>query len=407
MRQILIACALLAQGNLFAQTYVGEASLPPVTVDGFYRIRLTPDVVSCLTPGFANVRITDQSGKEVPYLLDEESPVFSTTSFKEYKMDQAVRPGCCTELVLYNPGQASINNISLQIRNAETVKDASLLGSDDQKQWYALKERFSLSQIDNRETTSEVRILDFPLSNYGFYKLIINDSTTAPLNILTAGYYDVSTVTGRYTEIPKLEFAVTENSVEKQTVVNITLDTTGLFDLMDLQLKGPAFYHRRAELYVRRWIVEKRKDSVETMDWVESFDLTSRQASSVRLNSIRASNLVLVIDNGDNPTLEVQAVRLYQLNRYLVAWLSKDGAYKVNIGKEDLRAPTYDIGYFRDSIPSDPPQLAAAGLLLAGKTPVAESFTLFTSRNFIWVAIVGVIILLAFMTRGMLAKMKQ
>jgi hypothetical protein len=404
MKQILIAGLLVLHQALMAQNFVGQAALPPVSRDGFYKIRLSPDVVSLLTPGFANVRIIDTTGAEVPYLIEEESPVFSTTSFREYKVEKNIREGCCTELILDNAGQAPINNISLLIRNAETRKQATLQGSDDRKQWYALKETFQLYEIDNEAATSEIRILDFPLSNYSHYKLTIDDSTTAPLNIVKAGYYEVATNSGRYMEIPKVKFTAGDSPTEKKTYVNITLDTTGLIDMLELELKGPAFYHRSAELYARRWTEDARKQKTESLEWLESFDLTSRQTASVRLSSVRAMELLLVIDNGDNPALTVQSVRLSQLNRFLVAWLTTSAGYKVKVGDELLASPVYDIRFFQDSIPADPPVLTVSAIELYKKVG-GESFTLFTNRNIIWVAIIAVIALLGYMSRNMIGKM--
>jgi hypothetical protein len=403
MRIPITKLLLFFTGYVAGQTPVGTAPVPKVEKDGFYRIRLSPGIVSYLTPGFANVRVTDDNGFETPYLLDEESPVFSTTSFRDYKMDKNVRAGCCTELLFHNPDKVPINNISLQIRNAQTYKDADLLGSDDRSQWYALRAAFTIYPVDNQQETAEVRIMDFPLSNYGFYKLVIDDSTTAPLNIMKAGYYETSTEQGRYSEVPEVKLQSEEKSIEKETWVTLTMDTTALIDKLVLQVSGPAFYHRQAEVYARRWYPDRRGKMIESMDYLEGFAITSGQEPSLRLGSVRAKELVVKISNQDNQPLVVSGAQLFQLNRYLVVWLAAAKNYTITVGEERQAAPDYDLGFFRDSIPAEPVQLSTGDLLLS-ETALEASTTIFTNRNIIWVAILLVIVLLGYMSRKLIKE---
>jgi hypothetical protein len=403
MKILFAALILILPSPLLAQDTVGVARIPKVQRNGFYRIKMAPALVSYLSLGFANARIKDQTGKEVPYLLSEETHNFSALAFREYKMDKRSVKGCCTHLILHNPERKKIDNVSLQIRNADTYKYASLLGSDDQKSWYALRESFAFYPVDGINQTSEMRAVDFPLSDYSFYKLSIDDSSSAPLNIIRAGYYETSTEVGRYSEIVGVQMK-TEVNADKETLITLTMDTTALIDRITLELTGPAFYHRTATVLARRWQTDPRGKRTDYLEELESFTLNSRQEASVSLGSVRAQELLIKIRNDDNPPLNITGANLFQLNRYLVAYLEPSVEYNVQVGGKDQSAPVYDIAYFRDSIPDVPAQVVAGDLVLQAKTVANPSFTLFTNRNIIWVAIILVVALLGFMSRRLIRE---
>jgi hypothetical protein len=403
MRKLLVAFVLMLSAPVLAQDTVGVASVPKVERAGFYRIKLSPALVSYSTPGFANARITDSAGKEVPYLARQEWYNFSALTFREYKMEQRAVKGCCTHLILHNPDRKKIDNISLQIRNADAYKDASLAGSDDQKQWYVLRESFEFYPINGIDQTTEMRAVDFPLSDYSFYKLSIDDSLSAPLNIIRAGYYETSNEAGRYSEIAGIKMK-TEINADKETVITLKMDTTALIDRVALQLTGPAFYHRTATVFARRWETDPRGKETDYLQELESFTLNSRQESSVSLGSVRAQELVIKIRNDDNPPLETKGAQLFQLNRYLVAYLEPSVEYRVQVGGKDQLPPVYDLAYFQDSIPDMPAQVVAGDFVLHAKPVARPSFTLFTNRNIIWVAIILVVGLLGYMSRKLIRE---
>src|SRR5688572_30106260 len=201
-RLVLLLAACISSWHLLAQEFQASGKLEAVSVDGFYRILLSPAEAIYLNETLTNARILDAEKAEVPYLLIEESPVYLQQLFKEYEIQsQIITPGIATIIRLHNPDQTPINNISLLLKNAETQKTANLTGSDDGKQWFVVRENFTLYPANNINTVSEVRAIEFPLTNYKYYQLEVFDSTGAPLNILKAGYYDKSVTQGLFTTI--------------------------------------------------------------------------------------------------------------------------------------------------------------------------------------------------------------
>ncbi|HMJ71055.1 MAG TPA: hypothetical protein VK508_19275 [Cyclobacteriaceae bacterium] len=386
-----------------AQQFVAEAPLPAVDKAGFYNIPLPPGITALLESDLRNIRIVDEKGMEVPYIIQADQPVFSNVEFIEYNMQKTRQKDCCTVLTLINHQKDQISNIILDVKNAETTKEATLRGSDDQQSWYALKERFTLGDFSNSRATSKLSILDFPLSNYVYYQIVINDSTTAPLNIIKAGYYNVSTDYGVYVEVPSVTITSADSVKDKTTWAVIHFDTTQFVDKIEFGIAGPPFYKRDATLFQKDHYYVKRVKK-EYLNPVKSFNLISTQQASVTL-SMKTPELVLRVSNGDNPRLEFKGVKVWQLKRSLTAWLPSGNGYRIVVGSDSLQAPVYDLEFFRDSIP-DKPTVLQPGDVKKFIRPVEASATptFFTNRNIIWIAIAIVVVILGAMSMRMIRE---
>jgi hypothetical protein len=382
-----------------AQTFVAEAELSTVSKDGFYNIRITPAESSYLNRGFTNIRIFDDKNKEVPYLLRTETPHNVTEVFREYNIiEKGQVKDCCTSLILSNADQRLLNNIHLVVRNADVTKEATLLGSDDRINWFALKEYFILSPAKNTKGTFDIKIVDFPLSNYEYYSLRINDSTSAPLNILTAGYFEVETENGRYTEVNAAKQVKTDSAKEKKTYLRIQFNEPQTVDKFELTMKGAPFFQRRATVYVPKTRSLKGGKIESYNDPVQEIEITSKRPTSIELPALKVKELMIVINNQDNPALNLDAFKAYQLNRYLTAWLTSGTAYTVKVGQQDQSAPVYDISFFKDSIPENPAELEIGTIKFFAAEESVPTGTIFTTKAYIWAAVVAVIVVLGFMS---------
>jgi hypothetical protein len=139
-------------------------------------------------------------------------------------------------------------------------------------------------------------------------------------------------------------------------------------------------------------------------NFIQELQLTSKHPTTVELSGRKVKELLLVVENDDNPSLDVDIHRAFQLDRYLTAFLKKDVDYTIKIGNDDLGSPVYDISFFEDKIPPNPPTIGIGKVVLLTKTTADATFTFFTSRVFIWIAIVLVIGILAIMSFRMLKE---
>ncbi|WP_276369168.1 hypothetical protein [Chryseolinea sp. H1M3-3] len=398
MRGIIVTIFVLSFSYSGGQTFKAEAALPAIEKDDFYRIVLSPQIGTHLNDVLSDIRIYNKKGLEVPYILQQELPNYYQENFIEYEiLEKDSKPGCCTSLLLRNAKKNPINNIHLKIKNADAWREASLLGSDDQKKWFAIKDYFALSAPGGSQETEEIKLVGFPWSNYEFYLLKISDSALAPLNILKVGYYESETSTGKFTELPVGTHA-SDSAVQKKTYVRLALSSLQFIDKLEVVVSGAKYYRRNATVLEKRIRISKNGQRSGYYKPIKKFELTSGRTAFVELYDTRAQELVIEIENEDNPPLTIADVKAFQLNRYLTAWLDHDDQYVLKFGDPELTPPVYDLSFFRDSIPAKSAMLEVHEIKFSQTVSEETPHTFFTSKTIIWVAIALVTVVLGFMS---------
>ncbi|RNI26285.1 DUF3999 family protein [Rufibacter latericius] len=393
-----------------AQDFGWQAQLAPVTQPGYHRILLPPQVMGHLQPNLEDLRVFDSKGQAVPYLVRTEVPLQYRTLFKPYQILSYTRkPGGTSELLVHNPQKRAINNISLRIGNAEVRKQVSLSGSDDQQDWYVLKEQDVLYAIRNTKSTNEVKLLDFPLSNYRYFRLQLNDSISAPLNILQAGYYDTYSEAGKYTRIPVQSMNRVDSAENHITYLRLRFGQPVYPEQVALYISAPALYHRPGRVVLgEQKVYERRRRKLRRARMQEisvPLLLHSNAPAVLDLPRQKVEGLVIEIENADNPPLTIDSVRVLQLNRYLIAELNPGQSYTLQFGNEKLTAPEYDLQFFQDSIPLSTPVVQVQNITSlcppkSGKQPKS-------SKILIWAAIAALALGLGYMTVRLLRDMEK
>ena len=390
---ILIGCFIQSS----AQSLRAEASLTPVDADGFYNIFVSPAINAHLNNELSDVRIFDAKGREVPYLFRKELPAYHTSQFLEYEIvKKESKLNCCTSVLLRNAGGTPINNIHLVIKNAEARREAALLGSDDNQTWFSIKDNFILDAPSSGRGTQQIKIVGFPWSNYEFYQLKIADSTNAPLNILKAGYYVDQSSDGKFTSLP-VNVTSYDSTTQKKTYVKLAFNEIQFVDKLEIDVSGVKYYRRSAALFEKR-VRTKNGKRTEYYDLIENFELTTGRKAIVELTRLRSREFLIEIENEDNPPLIISTVKVFQLNRYLTAWLNKNVQYTLQFGQPGLKAPVYDLLFFKDSIPRQVPVLEAGAIKILTTSKTGDQETFFASKNIIWAAIVVVMLILGYMS---------
>jgi hypothetical protein len=386
-----------------AQQARAQAALPRITADGFYKIALTPAVTAYASNFFENVRIIDSKGVQVPYLLFEERE-HAKTEFVKYEIEKLeIIEDSCTIMVLKNAAKSAIDNVKLVVKNAQVYKHASLYGSDDKKTWYGLKESFVIGSVENPNGTFDIKTISFPSSDYVYYMLNIDDKNAGPLNIVEAGYYQNISGETNYQEVRAESVEQNDDAKTKTTAITIRLDTLQIIDKLTWDIDAP-FYRRSAEVFTLLKRTDKKGEEVEYEEFISEFDLNSRHENVLHLGGNRLDNIVIKIDNGDNPPLSFTNIRVYQTSRYLTSWLKAGEQYSLTFGDERMEPPQYDLQYFKDMIPSSLQPITPGNVDVRSEEVVVAGATVFTTKIFIWVAIGIVIVTLGYMSLRMIRE---
>ena len=144
------------------------------------------------------------------------------------------------------------------------------------------------------------------------------------------------------------------------------------------------------------------------MVFVESVVLNSKTPVRIALNGLRAQELWIAIDNHDNPPLTVSDIRVFQVNHYCIASLEKGKYYTLRFSDSLMKAPEYDLKYFRSAIPASLKTIVPAmpeERMQSEQQKQVAPYSLFSDKRFIWAALVLVVIILAMATLKMMKEL--
>jgi hypothetical protein len=374
-----------------------HSEIDPVDSTGFYRIRLSTEIVGQSKEGLTDFRIFNARGEEVPYILERDLHRKSASAFSGFQIVQRERTDSLTSLVLHNRERLRINNIRLVVGNADVQKEMKLTGSNNLKDWYSVKESDRISVLRNPNDVYETMLITFPLVEYEYLRLEIDDRKTSPVNIREAGFFISTFSDGDY--MPVASSFVQRDSLKlKKSFVDVKFEGRRLVERISFVITEPELYHRRARVF---YYPDK---DLKNQQFLTSITFKSGQGLSFELDGIFCYGLVVEIENEDNPPLVVAKVEPDMLNHYCVVRLQKGEAYLIKCGNTDMTAPRYDLAYFKELFQGKMPEVQHGVVIAATVKPDIDLTEVkwYRSPIFIWIAIIFVILLLGYVTYGML-----
>ena len=394
----------------FAQKFHWEAELNNVPANGFYKINISPDIVSASQNNANDFRIYDAAGTEIPYIHEAEKAVNLSKYFVGYKIIENKnlrRWPYYSRIVIHNPRKDKISNIQLVIRNADVTKRLKLSGSDDASHWYVIKDKYLFRSVHDNNETSVIKIMQFPVSDYEYFEILIDDWRDNPIQIQKAGYFNLAVEQGKYAKIKSPQFSQEDKKEDKKSTVHVVFPRQQLINKIGLKIDGPEFYYREAQILLKDSSVDKKHKTEYFFRPVKSFVISSNSLNTIYLSGLRVKEFYLRIDNKDNQPIIVKEVKTWQLNHYLVAKLQKDKSYFIRTGDADLKAPEYDLMYFKNEIPKSPKQLSTKKIVNIFKKERAVPKGLQANKMVLWLIIGAIAILLIYFTTKMMGDIQK
>jgi hypothetical protein len=379
-----------------AQNFAWKSVLDTVPRSGFYSIPLSLDWLVHLKSDLSDIRIKDEKERAVPFVM--KSYVFEKKStFINYPILTNTTDSIATTLELDASQQQGTDHICLLIGNHAVERFASLSGSNDNKHWFIIDENLRLTNSTVFAEDRFIQQLSFPFVKYRYLKLLINNKGTDPLSLLKAGIYSDTTIT----KSPPIFFQSgtifqQKDSTDGRSYVTVQNSPAYPVDRISMKLSGPKFYKRSLIVYT----VEAGK----AKDLLATTEVQSGEDPAIWLTAGKAQNFLLVIENGDNPPLEVNAVTTQCKKQELIAYLEKGENYTLVGGNDSVGSPNYDLNFFRDSIPSHLTTLEH-GKVVSNNREVKPSAI---NKNWwIWPAVILMVIVLALLTYRLMGDMKK
>jgi Protein of unknown function (DUF3999) len=398
---------LLTVNQIVAQTFLVSAPISNIKTDGLHSLLLTPQIRSYTQSDFGDLRIFDAANKAIPYFVWTVSGNSLSNSFEAYRVvSKTLTPNKSTVIIVENK-DSTISSILLNIANSDLIKTCNISGSNDQRQWFGLLDKFELSDLKDEKSTSVFKKINFPNSDYRYIKIELNDKKTAAINVLAIGRYKALVLDAKLQSLSPVT-KTNNDSKQKKTRIAVTFDRPQTIDQLGFSIKKPNFYKRNVRILIKRTIQKRHKKVENSVESLLEFELNSTTKNSFELPAIVEKEFVIEIDNEDNPPLEIDNLTFSQLPAYLIADLKTTEKYTFKTGNETLSSPNYDIAYFQNNISKNLPEATIETLTISESDRKIDSnqFSFWQQSWFMWLCIGLAAAVILYFSSSLLKDMK-
>lgn len=339
---------LIAQSTHFSK-------LNQVEKEEYYKIKLSQEIVGEGTSNLTDLRLLNSEQQEVPYFIEKgritkTDTIFKTLNIQNFEKYQKgfFSKELFSELIVENQDSLMLSALYLEINNAQVDKKIKLSGSDNNKDWYSIKDNCGYSIDAGKSNTKFLKILDFPIVNYKFIKIAMNDYSGDPIKINKVGFYEFKTQELQKDTNVLKGFKLTNENKDKKSVYELKLPYNYRFEYLNIQLKGTEFYNRKVNIYASDTVINKKKKHIK-LKYLGGSICVSGGNNSIAIKTHKTNHYVIEIINNDNQPLEIN--RLLGLNNivFAVAKLNKQN-YQFELGDQSLKKPNYDIVNFKNEL---------------------------------------------------------
>jgi hypothetical protein len=402
---IFIGCLLSVCCKAQMEGYKFYAALDSVKTSGFYNISLSPEINAHLKIDYRDVRIVNGAGKWVPHAV--HVPAFEiNTDIVNADLKYSIKENNKTNtIIIINAANLSLNDIQLSIRNTIAERYCSLSGSEDNANWFVVNDSIFINPTPTETKNDNVFSLNFPLSNYKFYKLVIINSNKDPLSI-----------NGIASSILAYEPHITKREVIKNSIPTISQKDSGKisyikiiqqhpyhFDGFNIKISGVKYYSRNADIFIP---TNANHSFSNPGKLLQSYTISNNSNLSFRLPLINDSLFYLLIHNEDNLPLRVNEVNTTLNEPILKTYLEVGDNYRLIMGNEKAVQPIYDITKLNISLRDTAPSLTIKNISAFPQQEI-KVVKEGNKKWMIWAALIAGLALLLLLTKKMIKEVDK
>lgn len=403
-KHFLNTICLLFTVSLFSQNYKGNVS--NIKQNGFYKIWIGPEIRSASLSNLDYFRILDKNKNEVPYVvLNDESSVKSSYFPFDFKSVNNTKDSV-TYIIIENDKQQKINHLTFQIANTKVKKTYSISGSNDEKEWFGLATNQLFLGLNEAEKTTVEQSFSFPLNDYKFLKFEFSNKESLPLQILNIGLYNNLYTDEPQTEITDFKIKNTTNQENKTTQIIITFNMPQYIESMAFDIENDVFLREARILVNKTQNVKKRIETYQ--QHVFNFELHSGTHNNFDVPFIFEKEIIIEIENNDNPPLDINHIKFFQKPLYVASNLKMDETYQVIIDTT-LHQPMYDLVNFKADFTSNLPEAVITNFTKIDNQDNAHSQEkpFWQTNLFMWICILSAILVIGYFSLGLIKDLKK
>jgi hypothetical protein len=311
-----------------------------VATSGLVKISLPVTTLDAARPMLEDVRLYDDAGNEVPYLISCPVPVPRVV--QEAKSFQSMLNTTTTLITLETGLTQPIDRVSLESPARNFIKAVRVESSMDGQRWRLLVQGEPV--FSQPEGANHLQVA-FPASAAKWLRITVDDQRSPPVPFTGAYVYAAA---GELAPEELMPVEITERDENPgETRLALNLGAANL-SVVDVQVDTPEpLFMRSISLAVPQMSEEAVREQIigrGSIYRVAVAGQTPSESLTVPLEELlRSRELVLLIRNGDSPPLSVSAVHVHRRPVYLVFFAPQSGAYHLLTGNANCDAPHYDL----------------------------------------------------------------
>lgn len=350
-----------------------------------------------------DLRITDEKGRFVPYLLQNGHPKINSARISyETQLIRTFRKKNNAifdyQIIPENANSDIVGNVlHVDFPDRDFYKEVDILGSYDGIRWDSL-EHAALYRINGLQKT------DIPLTEtkkYCFYRIIIvNDLENIELNGLQLLWDNKVTDWADFLRTAELPYVIRNSS--KTTRIIIKNSRHLKIKRLNFKIKGN---------FKREFLVSEgtKNDAVPIADgMIYNLKFKDYQVSNLHIdlsaNPSSASKLAVEVKNYDDWPLAVESIQAeYYVDR-LIFEGNGSAVYRLYFGNPNARKPFYDMETYRSHIENEKTDLLAVKDITTVTPVKADAGKPWDFRIFFNIVIAAVAVLLVVLLVGKLNR---
>ncbi len=308
---------------------------------GLVKFSLPLETLSAARPGLEDLRLFDDTGRELPFLLERPAPqkpvVGAGRNFHVTARGQTTVATFETRLPL------PIKGVTLVTPSQNFLKPVTLEGSADGADWQTLVSNQPVFRLANGASQLHLAIPPIP---WPLLRITVDDRRSAPIALTGT---EILAAAGETAPAEPLGLSLAERD-ESPGQTRLTLQAAGAnVTLAELSvLTDEPLFTRRVTLSVREYAENQISEAVLARDVIYRVAVEG-QPPAAKLDLapevfLPARELFLTIDNGDSPPLHISGVTVRRRLVHLVFLAAQAGTFHLLSGNPRCTAPRYDLG---------------------------------------------------------------
>jgi hypothetical protein len=310
-----------------------------VTEPGLIKLDLPADTLDAARPGLEDLRIFDNIGREVPYLI--ERPVGSPAVPNGVKKFRVRIEGHTTVIAIETGASKPIDALMLETPAPSFIKAVTIEGSTDQRNWQVIESGQPIFRQANGP--SQLR-LGFAPGVWPFLRVTVDDRRAEAIPFTGAR---LNCVLAEQSPTEPSPVKIEDRIDDGQTRLTLDLGAAHL-TLASLRIEtAEPLFMRAVKLAVRQAAENAVTENVMARDTIYRVDVEGlKPAERLELPldlTVQGRELLVMIDNGDSAPLPISRVSATRRPVCAVFLGKEPGAYQVVTGNPGCAAPRYDV----------------------------------------------------------------